>query len=121
MQHQKKILFLFHLLLAYVVCLSQLATNKNGVDGYRAIHWTREDGLTNDKTNVMFKDAKGFLWIGSSERGFCRFDGSNYKRYSPDQKRGSISSNAIYSFKEDSLHNIWIGTSKGISRYDMKA
>jgi hypothetical protein len=26
-----------------------------------------------------------------------------------------------YTFEEDSLHNIWMGTGMGISRYDMKA
>ena len=70
----------------------------------------------------MFKDAKGFLWVGSNGGGPCRFDGAVFKRYIPDQtKKGAINSGDIYTFKEDSLHNIWMGTGMGISRYDMKA
>ena len=70
----------------------------------------------------MFKDATGFLWIGTTGGGLCRFDGTNFKRYHHDQEnKGTINSDAIYSFKEDSLHYIWMGTSAGISRYDIKA
>ena len=75
-------------------------------------------------THTMFKDAKGFLWVGGGgfSRDSCRFDGAVFKRYFPGQrKRGAINSDDIYTFKEDSLHNIWMGTGKGISRYDMKA
>ena len=38
-----------------------------------------------------------------------------------DNKRGAINSGMIFAFKEDSLHNIWMSTYKGISRYDIKA
>jgi hypothetical protein len=71
----------------------------------------------------MFKDARGFLWVGgeSFNSELCRFDGAVFKKYLPGQKRGAISSDDVYTFKEDSLHNIWMGTGKGISRYDMKA
>ena len=101
---------------------SQQFQNADKPEQYRAINWTKDDGLPIDIANVMFRDAKGFLWIGSSAGGFCRFDGTNFKRYYPDQeKKGTINSDAIWSFKEDSLHNIWMGTDKGLSRYDMKA
>ena len=74
--------------------------------------------------HTMIKDSKGFLWIGSTTPGgeLCRFDGATFKKYFPDpQKSGTINSDYIQSFEEDSLHNIWIGTGKGISRYDIKA
>ena len=73
--------------------------------------------------HAMIKDSKGFLWIGVGGpwRGLCRFDGAVFKKYIPDpQKSGTINSDYIQSFEEDSLHNIWIGTGKGISRYDIK-
>jgi streptogramin lyase len=116
---------LFFLLFIFLATISFAQQQKDNVENeqYRAIHWTRaEDGLPNDGTNVMFKDPKGFLWIGSVGGGLCRFDGTNFKGYHPDrEKRGTINSDAIYSFKEDSLHNIWMGTGKGLSRYDMAA
>ena len=91
-------------------------------DQYRYINWTKQEGLPNEEANTMFKDAKGFLWIGSAQGALCRFDGMNFKKYlSEKEKRGTINSDKIHSFKEDSLHNIWIGTIKGLSRYDTRA
>ncbi len=118
----KKILLLFFVCLIPILCQAQQRTSEFKPDQYRAIHWTMEDGLPFDNANVMFKDAKGFLWIGSDHSELCRFDGAVFKKYFPDQqKQGTINSDAVFSFKEDSLDNIWIGTDKGLSRYDIKA
>jgi streptogramin lyase len=94
-------------------------------DQYRAIHWTMQDRLPNNQSNVMFKDAGGFLWIGSGSGGggeLCRFDGTVFKKYFPEKnKRGAINTGNITGFLEDSLNNIWIATEKGLSWYDSKA
>jgi len=88
---------------------------------YRAVRWGMNEGLSIDANNVMLKDVNGFLWIGSVH-GLDRFDGSNFKNYSPDKnKPGTIIGTSITGLIEDSLHNIWIGTEKGLSRYDIKA
>ena len=95
---------------------------KSSADQYRAIHWNVKDGLSSDVHNVMIKDVRGFLWIGSAEGELCRFDGAIFKKYIPDpNKPGAINSGGISALKEDSLHNIWIGTAMGVSRYDIKA
>ena len=102
--------------------IAQLPEIEARPDQYRAIQWTIENGISENQTNTMIKDAKGFLWVGSSYGGFCRFDGAVFKKYLPDpNNRNTINSDKITSFTEDSLHNIWIGTDKGISRYDFKA
>jgi class 3 adenylate cyclase/outer membrane protein assembly factor BamB len=98
----------------------QIQTKKNA-DQYRAIHWSTEQGLSWPIINILLKDAKGFLWIGNGYGGLSRFDGAEFKKYIPDlHKQGAINSDAIMAFVEDSLHNIWMGTSKGLSRYDIK-
>lgn len=104
------------------VSISQQLNKKIKPGQYRVMHWTRQNGLAWDGLNTMIKDAKGFLWFGSNYGGFCRFDGVRFDRYLPEQnKRGIINSDKIYSFLEDSLTNIWIGTNKGLTRYDLKA
>lgn len=118
-------------LLAVISCLtvshsfSQQPPNRNITDQYRAVHWTIDDNLPSANSNAMYKDVHGFLWIGSGAPGgtqLCRFDGTHFKLYYPDKdKRGSINTGTIFSFKEDSLHNIWMGTERGMSRYDSKA
>jgi ligand-binding sensor domain-containing protein len=90
-------------------------------NNYRALKWSRADGLSIAKKNVMLKDINGFLWI-ISPVGLNRFDGSSFRVYYPD-KNDSTSIAGAYSFSlvEDSLHNIWIGTNKGVSRFDIRS
>jgi ligand-binding sensor domain-containing protein len=104
-------------------CFSFAQTQvKKSTDQYRAVHWSVQDGLPSDLHNVMIKDVKGFMWIGSGEGELSRFDGTSFKKFIPNpHKRGTINSGGIPGLKEDSLHNIWIGTAQGLSRYDMKA
>lgn len=95
---------------------TQVTTNN-----YRAVSWKRSDGISLPKKNVMLKDVKGFVWI-ISPIGLNRFDGSTFKIFHPDKnKRGTIAGSYGLSLVEDSLHNIWIGTNKGLSRFDIKA
>jgi ligand-binding sensor domain-containing protein len=88
---------------------------------YLRVFWTSREGLSLQRKNVMLKDINGFLWI-ISPVGLNRFDGSNFKIHLPDKNSsGKIGGAYTFSLVEDSLHNIWIGTNKGLSRYDIKA
>ena len=70
----------------------------------------------------MLKDVNGFLWFGSQYGEVSRFNGSSFKQYFPDKNKPKpIRRNHCFSFVEDSLHNIWIGTNKGLSAYDIRA
>ena len=121
----KKIILPFLFSIACLVAnnsFSQQHSKEKDLGQYRALHWTIADCLSWDRRNTMIKDAKGFIWVGSREGGFCRFDGATFKKYLPDpNNRNTINSDKITWFTEDSLNNIWIGTDKGISRYDFKA
>ena len=124
MQFFRKILLFITFCFAAAISVAQQIKSVSAPDSYRAINWTVQDGLSAYGMHAMIKDSKGFLWIGSTNTGgeLCRFDGATFKKYIPDpQKSGAINSDYIQSFEEDSLHNIWIGTGKGISRYDIKA
>src|SRR6476646_3380120 len=130
MNHIKKIMPLKKILLFITLCVAAAISDAQQIKSvsapvsYRAINLTVQDGLSAYDMHAMIKDSKGFLWIGSSIMGgeLCRFDGSTFKKYIPDpQKSDALNSYYIQSFEEDSLHNIWIGTGKGISRYDSKA
>jgi signal transduction histidine kinase/streptogramin lyase len=91
-------------------------------DKYRAVHWGLEDGLSQAETFHTVKDINGFLWIGT--RGsLSRFDGNTFKNYYYDPKKtGTINATFMGAgLVEDSLHNIWIGTDRGLYRYDIKA
>ena len=107
-----------------LVSYAQQRHANNRPDQYKVVHWDKEEGLAINNGNTMIKDADGFLWIGSAGSGssLYRFDGAVFKKYAPEEnKKGVINSGGIHTFEEDSLHNIWIGTEKGLSRYDIKA
>jgi ligand-binding sensor domain-containing protein len=108
-----------------VVSLNVISQQRNfsiTADEYRAVHCTTAEGLESDDNNIMIKDATGFLWIGSFRGGLYRFDGSDFRKYSPGADKGGVlNCDSIFSFREDSLHNIWMGTRKGLSRYDIRA
>ncbi len=107
---------------AGMISIAQLSVNTSEPDKFRAVPWTIEEGLSVDAMHTMIKDAKGFLWVGSSLGQLSRFDGMTFKNYIPEpQTRGAINTDKIYCFEEDSLGNIWMGTEKGLSRYDIKA
>ena len=90
-------------------------------DTYRAVHWDIDQGLPSHEAEYMLKDVNGFLWI-STYYGLSRFDGNTFKNYYNDKNKSkSISDNHALGLVEDSLHDIWIGTNKGLSRYDIKA
>lgn len=73
-------------------------------------------GLPQNDVNCIFKDSKGFMWIGTLD-GLHRFDGYSYKTYQISEAEHSISSNMIIDIDEDSYGNIWVGTyGKGICK-----
>jgi signal transduction histidine kinase/ligand-binding sensor domain-containing protein len=102
--------------------LAQTRENLKGAEQYRAVHWDTEDSLSNGIAVDMIKDRNGFLWIGTNY-GLNRFDGGSFKKYFTDKSKNnkSITGNNINGLVEDSLHNIWIGTDKGLSCYDILA
>jgi ligand-binding sensor domain-containing protein len=80
---------------------------------------TTENGLSNNSITCVFKNSKGFIWIGTID-GLNRYDGYNFtvfKHISSDSL--SISDNFISTIVEDSKGNLWIGTQGGgLNKYD---
>jgi ligand-binding sensor domain-containing protein len=97
--------------------------NATAQDTYRAEHWDIENGLSLGAVTAMLRDVNGFLWIGTWEGGgLNRFDGINFRNYLGDKNDNkNIIGDYVNRIIEDSLHNIWIGTTEGLSRYDIKA
>jgi ligand-binding sensor domain-containing protein len=91
-------------------------------NNYRVLNWTTEDGLAQGEIYTIIQDHKGFVWFGS-KGGISRFDGKQFKIFlhNPKDNRSICSDDALSGLVEDSLHNIWIGTGKGLARYDILA
>jgi signal transduction histidine kinase/ligand-binding sensor domain-containing protein len=76
---------------------------------------TQANGLRSDKTLFLQFDARGWLWVGT-DHGIDVFDRARWRHYG--RSDGLIwddcNSNA---FLADSDGSVWIGTSRGLSRF----
>ena len=77
---------------------------------------TINDGLSDNSIYVVFKDSRGFLWIGTHV-GLNRYDGFRFKHFfeGPD----AIPDNSINDIFEDSAGHLWIHTPLGYSYMDL--
>ncbi len=98
-----------------------LANGQEYTDRYRMVEWNYDKGLSLGFKNSMIQDVNGFLWI-TSPLGVNKFDGGRFEVYHPEIS-GPAKPNSSYSFSlvEDSSHNLWIGTNKGLLFHDTRA
>ena len=79
------------------------------------------DGSVKDYNIPLFEDTDGKIWAGST-RGLACFNPSdkNFEIFTGNQStdNASISDNIITSICLDNLENLWVGTSRGLNRFD---
>ena len=77
------------------------------------------DGLVNNHVNCIYKDTRGFIWIGT-RAGLSRFDGFEFVNYTHTTKdTTTIIDNYIESIQEDAQGDLWIGTLQGYVVFDI--
>lgn len=91
-------------------------------DGKKFSHITTSDGLCNNEVTTILEDAKGDLWLGTSN-GICKYDGQNFEHLPiPFQDTSSlwldqvypvINPNAVHAIIQDQKGAYWIGTGGG--------
>jgi len=82
---------------------------------------TSKDGLLSNAVNAILKDRYGLMWFATDD-GLNKFDGTNFTVYRniPGDSE-SLRANEVLALCEDSLGNLWVGTSGGaLSLYDRK-
>lgn len=81
----------------------------------RLFHLIEKGNISN-----IYQDSANELWIGSWEEGVYRIlkDGSIQNLQHQPNNPFSISSNFVRACCEDNSGNIWIGTFKGLNRFD---
>ncbi|TWX59510.1 ligand-binding sensor domain-containing protein [Colwellia hornerae] len=82
------------------------------------VHYSKGDGLSQVTVLAIAQDQLGFMWFGT-QGGLNRYDGYEFKQYKakPSQK-DQLAGNYITALCDDGNHNLWIGTSTGLSVYN---
>jgi ligand-binding sensor domain-containing protein len=82
------------------------------------IHYTTNNGLSNDRINAIAKDRQGFLWVGTVN-GLNRFDGRNFKVFKHNPKDGnSIPDNQVLGITLAPDGWLWVATNRGLCKLD---
>ena len=68
-------------------------------------NYNLNNGLPNNTINDIYKDSRGFLWIGTNA-GLTRFDGINFKIYT---SLNGLAGDHIVSICENNKGEIWLG------------
>ncbi len=76
-----------------------------------------EQGISQSTAEVIFQDSKGYIWIGTND-GLNRYNGYEYKIYSYEEDKNSISYNGITDITEDDYGYIWVATVQGMNKID---
>lgn len=80
-------------------------------------HYTIRNGLPENSIRAIFKDSRGYLWLGS-DAGVSKFDGNNFTTYNT---KDGLAGESVWSIEEDPNGNMWFGCfGSGLSIYNGK-
>lgn len=81
---------------------------------YYTNNYTINSGLPDNNITVIFKDSKGFLWLGT-HAGLVQFNGIEFNLFS---SLDGLAENTVTSITEDWHGNLWIGClNGGVSKF----
>lgn len=99
------------LIISTCLCLSLLSS---ALSAQRALWFTTEDNLSNNKIQSICADQNGFIYIGT-ENGLNRYDGYNFTNfYHNANDTLSLLSNYVRTLYTSSDGILWVGTNKGL-------
>lgn len=82
---------------------------------YTFHNYSLSEGLPQSQAGCALTDSRGYLWVGTEGGGLCRYNGDRFEVFTVEDKLPSNFIRAIYQ-QED--YRVWIGTSRGLCRYD---
>lgn len=110
-----------HLLLFFICHLSfTFSVSGNPVETPPAVMFKQlstTEGLSNNSIRCIFRDSRGFLWVGT-ESGLNKYDGYSFQRYY--RNNSELPDDAINEIFEGPDGNVWFRTSGGYSIYDYR-
>lgn len=90
--------------------------NKKHIRKY-STHTDDSTTLSSNSVSSITIDSQGDVWFATDRGGICRYnnDTDNFTSFS---KKDGLPDDVSYKILEDSLHNLWFGTNKGLVRFN---
>lgn len=103
----------------FLICiLSKTIIINSQTNQFRFRHIDRNNGLSNNRVQCIYKDRNGFMWFGTLE-GLNRYDGNSVKIFQYDNSdSSSLNDNFIRDITEDHLGRLWFRDNHGFSIYN---
>jgi signal transduction histidine kinase/ligand-binding sensor domain-containing protein/DNA-binding response OmpR family regulator len=102
-------------ILFFLIVAAPLFANDEGM---QFKHLDVSDGLSSNQVKTIYKDSRGFVWIGTIN-GLNRFDGFSVKVFRNDNEDStSLSDNTVNLVSEDPTGKLWVDTDGSLNFYD---
>lgn len=76
---------------------------------YPMLHYTIKNGLASNTIYDIYRDKKGYFWLGT-DKGISRFNGISFENFTTAD---GLSDNECFFFRPDPYGRLWIGTYNG--------
>ena len=100
---------------AHAQTMDPIDPAKMAVTQYKIDGWQTEQGLPQSTVQTMYQARDGYLWVGTGG-GLARFDGIRFATFE-SSSLPELGARPIFGFMQDAEGNLWIGHSRGASRY----
>ncbi len=106
-----------------------ISTAGNGLFAYNLSAKTLKKYLSNEfdpqsigsnSVNQIIEDHRFRLWLGTDGGGLCLYNRETDNFTSFTQQKNNLPSDFIYGISESRFGNLWIATSRGLSRFDVE-
>lgn len=82
---------------------------------YNVGYLTVSEGLPHNFVDDIYRDSRGFLWIGLGGCGLSRYDGNEFINFNITSDEYPLTGNFAIEIVEDKFENLWVATEGGIS------
>jgi ligand-binding sensor domain-containing protein len=103
------------ILVIFCLFLSGCVETENAIDPVSLKNWeiyNTENGLGSDSVRTLFEDKEGNIWVGTWNKGVCKFDGKMWTTYNVSS---GLIDNSVLSIAQDGYDRMWFGTDGGLS------
>jgi len=98
-----------------LIGLFVLLLNNSKAQYFHFKQYSLEEGLPQSEVLAMAEDQFGYIWLGTNGGGLSRFNGKTFELFT---RKDGLLDNIIMGLHHDENYNLWIGSAKGLLKYN---